>query len=107
MTKKGMPPAPTPSPSAREPHPLDLYGMLKQWACEEYPDDLEQAFRALCRYVRLYVDPDSMRFKLWASDFRNREDAYAPWIPEQAQPLKKSGFEHPFQARQSRLGMAS
>jgi hypothetical protein len=31
----------------------------------------------------------------------------APGFRSEAQPLKKSGFEHPFQARQSRLGMAS
>jgi hypothetical protein len=30
-----------------------------------------------------------------------------PGFRSEAQPLKKSGFEHPFQARQSRLGMAS
>ena len=32
-----------------------------------------------------------------------------PWIPERRcrNVLKRSGFERPFQARQSRLGMAS
>ena len=30
-----------------------------------------------------------------------------PGFRSEAQPLKKSGFEHPVQARQSRLGMAS
>jgi hypothetical protein len=51
--------------------------MLKSWACEENPDDLKAAFRALCRYARIYADPDTMSFKLWASDFRNLADAEA------------------------------
>jgi predicted NBD/HSP70 family sugar kinase len=36
-----------------------------------------------------------------------KRDLTAPGFRSEAQPLKKSGFEHPFQARQSRLGMAS
>jgi hypothetical protein len=55
-------PAQTDSLSHRSvpPHPRDLYGLLKSWACEENPDDLKAAFRALCRYARIYADPDTM-----------------------------------------------
>jgi hypothetical protein len=41
------------------------------------------------------------------SDARVGELEQEPGFRSEAQPLKKSGFEHPFQARQSRLGMAS
>jgi hypothetical protein len=60
-----------------ERHPNDLYGRLRDWACQEYPDDLEKAFRKLCGLARLWADPSTMQFKLWASDFRNRDDAEA------------------------------
>jgi hypothetical protein len=49
-----------------------LYDQLKSWAIQENPDNLEQAFRALCRLARIYADPDTMQFKLWASDFRRK-----------------------------------
>jgi hypothetical protein len=49
--------------------------MLRQWAADEYPNDLEAAFRRWCFYARWHGG--TMRFKLWASDFRNQQDAAA------------------------------
>jgi hypothetical protein len=50
--------------------PQGLYAMLLHWACEEEPDNFEQAF-----YARHFVDVDSMRFRLWASDYRRVMEA--------------------------------
>jgi hypothetical protein len=49
--------------------------MLSRWAIDENPDNFPDAFCRLCFYARWHVD--TRQFRLWATDFRNVDDAHA------------------------------
>jgi hypothetical protein len=50
-----------------------LYEALRDWAIQEYPDSLQDAFAQLCRYARMYTDMP--RFRTWRTDFRRKQEA--------------------------------
>jgi hypothetical protein len=50
-----------------------LYEALRDRAAEEHPGNFEDAFRAFCRYARIYTDMP--RFRTWRTDFRRHDEA--------------------------------
>ena len=61
-----------------------LYEALRDRAAEEHPGNFEDAFRAFCRYARIYTDMP--RFRTWRTDFRRVQEAEALLVLAQLDP---------------------
>ena len=77
-------PVPEPPPPAADIWQSGLSDTLRDWAAEEYPDNLEAAFTRWCFYARLYTD--TPRFRTWRTDFRRVQEAEALLVLAQLDP---------------------